>query len=153
MAYCHHAPALKLCGELAPSDLADLQIRIYSDSDWAGDGSTSKSTSGIWLELYSPSSGRSMPISWAAVLQPSSASSTAEAETTSASYGMRRESIPVQVLLEAVIGVRVPIRHQIDNSQAKLAIERGYSKRLRHLQRTQRVCVGLLHESLQDPSY
>ena len=57
----------------------------------------------------------------------------------------------MQVLLEAVIGVRVPIRHQLDNSQAKLAIERGYSKRLRHLQRTQRVCIGLLHESLHDP--
>ena len=39
----------------------------------------------------------------------------------------------------------------IDNNQAISAITKGYSKKLRHLARTQRVCIGLLNECLNDP--
>ena len=40
---------------------------------------------------------------------------------------------------------------QIDNTQAISAITKGYSKKLRHLARTQRVCIGLLNDLLRDP--
>ena len=40
---------------------------------------------------------------------------------------------------------------KIDNNQCLSAIAKGYSKKLRHIGRTQRVCVGLLHELTQDP--
>ena len=83
-------------------------------------------------------------------MQTSTASATAEAETVAASHAMRRESIPIQILLEEVLGRRLSIVHKIDNMQAITAITKGYSKKLRHLQRTQRVGIGLLNECIND---
>ena len=64
---------------------------------------------------------------------------------------MRRESLPIQLLLEATLGKRLQILHHMDNTHAITAIKKGYSKKLRHLQRTHRVCIGLLHECSEDP--
>ena len=55
------------------------------------------------------------------------------------------------MLLEEMLGVRVPIRCRIDNSQAITAINKGYSKKLRYLQRCHRVALGALHELVTDP--
>ena len=82
--------------------------------------------------------------------ETSTASATAEAETVAASHALRREAIPLQILLEAMLGKRVKIVHRIDNMQALSAIEKGYSKKLRHLARTQRVCIWLLNECTHD---
>ena len=38
-----------------------------------------------------------------------------------------------------------------DNTAAILAIRKGYSPALRHLPRTQRICLGSLNEMLCDP--
>ena len=40
---------------------------------------------------------------------------------------------------------------QVDNTQAIAAVERGYSKKLRHLQRTHRISIGVMHECITDP--
>ena len=64
---------------------------------------------------------------------------------------MRRESLPIQLLLEATLGKRLQILRHIDNTQAITAIKKGYSTKLRHLQRTHRVCIELLHECSEDP--
>ena len=68
-----------------------------------------------------------------------------------ASHAMRREAIPIQLLLEESLGVRPPIDHHIDNLQAIAAIRKGYSKKLRQLRRTQRVAIGVLNECVNDP--
>lgn len=64
---------------------------------------------------------------------------------------MRRESIPIQILLEEATGRKTNIIHNIDNTPAITAIEKGYSKKLRHLSRTHRCSIGLLHECANDP--
>ena len=61
MGYARREQNKVLHGELAPGDLNGVVINIYADADWNGDGETSKSTTGFWFELYSPSSGRSWP--------------------------------------------------------------------------------------------
>ena len=43
------------------------------------------------------------------------------------------------------------IRCRVDNTQAISAVEKGYSKKLRPLPRTQRVCIGSLNELVSDP--
>ena len=53
--------------------------------------------------------------------------------------------------MEALLGKRLDILHHIDNLQTLSAVEKGYSKKLRHLSRTQRVGVGLLHECTNNP--
>ena len=150
MSYCSFNSELVLKGKLSPNDLHEVRIVPYSDADWSGDASTTKSTTGIWVELEAPTSGNTWPLSWGATLQTSTASATAEAETVAASHVFRREAIPIQILFEQMLGKRLDIVLQIDNMQAISAIEKGYSKKLRHLLRTQRVCIGLLHECLND---
>ena len=38
----------------------------------------------------------------------------------------------------------------VDNTQALSSAKKGYSKRLRYLQRTHRVSLGVLHDLLED---
>ena len=57
----------------------------------------------------------------------------------------------MQILFEALVGKRLKINVKIDNTQALAAVKRGYSKKLRHLPRTQKVSIGVIHDILQDP--
>jgi len=150
MAYCYHNSNYVLKGTLSPKDLCDIELVPSPDADWNGDPHTTRSTTGFWLELASESSGNSWPIAWGTVQQTCSASNTAEAETVAASHVLRKEAVPVQILFEHMLGKRLNIRMKIDNSQALAAITKGYSKKLRYLARTQRVCIGLLNDLLND---
>jgi ribosomal protein L40E len=145
-AYVKYTAHLNLTGELAPSDGKDVKVRVFTDADWAGDSESTKSTNGLWIELYSPSSGRSFPLSWRSSQQTCSSSSTAEAETVSLSMGLRTEGFPTQMLFEEILGNKICLECLVDNSQAISAVRKGYSKKLRHLQRTHRVSISFLHE-------
>ncbi len=68
------------------------------------------------------------------------------------SKGLRSEALPCQLLLEAILRKRVPVEMICDNTQALAAIEKGYSKKLRALSRSQRVSIGVLHEVFRDPT-
>ena len=68
----------------------------------------------------------------------------------SASHAIRHEALPIQALLENFLGRLVRMRVGIDNTQALTAIEKGYSKRLRHLSRTHRISIGVLNELQKD---
>ena len=63
---------------------------------------------------------------------------------------MRQEGLPVQILLEEMLQKRLVLRCLIDNTKAIQAIKNGYSKRLRHLQRTHRVSIGVMHDLITD---
>ena len=82
--------------------------------------------------------------------QHTNALSSAEAEILAASGALRREALPIQQLIEACTGRRLQIEMMVDNTQAIAAAERGYSKKLRHLNRTHRVAIGVVHECLTD---
>ena len=140
----------ELAGCRSPDDRDHTTLEMYSDADWNGDGSTTKSTDGCWVEL-SGLDGRIFPIVWRATRQTFTSSSSAESETVGASKGIRQEAIPIQALLERLLGRKVPLRCRLDNTQAILAITRGYSKRLRSLSRTHRVSLGVLSELVNDP--
>ena len=150
-AYLLHHSEFELVGTLGPDDLDSLEIILYTDADWNGDASTSKSTSGMWVELRSEKTGNCWPAAWATSKQTATSSSTCEAETVSLSSGLRKEALPIQLLLETFLGKRLQVRCLVDNTQAIAAVKRGYSKKLRHLPRTQRVTVGVLHECCEDP--
>ncbi|CAK0819868.1 unnamed protein product [Prorocentrum cordatum] len=147
-AACTSTHVLK--GTLALADVDDLLLLTHSDADWNGDPMTSKSVAGWWIELFSPASGRSFPLSWGCSQQSSTGGCTAETETVAFSHVVRRGAIPIQMLLDEVLPRRIGIARRVDNMQTIQAATKGYSKRLRHLPRTQRVCVGMLHEMLND---
>lgn len=162
--------ALSLFAELRPSDLKSLVIRLYVDSDWAGDPDTCKSTSGLWIDLWHPESGRRWQVSWNSRAQSHSASSTAEAEVVafahgldaglakayepetviSMSAGLRQEGIPIQSLMEALLGVRLPLKVHVDNDQCIAAVRKGFSKKLRQIARTHRISLDVCHDLVED---
>ena len=136
----------ELVGKLSPLDVDDLSLDVYPDADWNGDPHTTKSTSGLFIELHAEGSDNTFPLTWKTQKQTFTGSSTAETETVSASNAIRHEGIPIQDLFEVFLGKRLPMRVKIDNTQAILVIKRGYSKKLKSLQRCHRVALGALHE-------
>ena len=148
MAYLESAGPLALQAELGPEDFEDVQLIEWSDADWAGDVEDTKSTPGMLLELYNRKTGRRWPISWAVRRQGSTSSSIALAETVAFSYTPKHEGIPMQMLLEHFLaGARRPIElvAKVDNTQCITAVHKGYSKKLKFLERTYNCSIGYFH--------
>ena len=75
---------------------------------------------------------------------------SAESEVVALSHGLRHFGLPVQDLVHEFLGERVQLVCLVDNQQAITAVKRGYSKRLRCLNRTHRIAIGSLHEIVGD---
>ena len=147
--YLRHAGQAKLKGTLSPDDLNDLVLTAWSDADWAGESEHTQSTGGLWLELTGTSSGRCWPISWGVKKQTMTASSSAESETVALSSNIRHETIPILDMLAKMLGSNVPeprMLAKVDNTQAISAVTKGFSKKLRYLERCHRCAIGVLHE-------
>ena len=130
-----------LTGTLAERDLQpdNLELRLWCDSDLAGDWFSSRSTAGVWLELASVSSGNSFPLAWFSRKGEGTSHSTPEAEFVSLALGARQELLPVSTLLNEVLGESLNIMPVIleDNEATEIIARKGYSPALRHLTRTQ----------------
>ncbi len=57
----------------------------------------------------------------------------------------------MQTLMQEMLGMLIPIVCCIDNTQAIAAMKKGYSKRLRCLNRTHRCAIGVLNEIYGNP--
>jgi hypothetical protein len=149
--FCFASPNVVLNGSMCSSDSEILELHLHADADQAGDKSTTKSTSGMWLELYAPPTtelpeARTWPVEWCSKKQVATASSTAEAETMSLSYGLRRSALSSLDLIEVYLGRKVKLIVHEDNEACIKVINKGYSPALRHLERTARCSIGFLHE-------
>ena len=149
-AYLKWTGHIALRATLAPTDLRDVHLVLWSDADWCGDAEDTKSTSGALLELYSASSGRRWPLSLAVQRQSATSSSTAEAETVALSSSARQHALPMQILLVKLLQQPIEVVAMVDNTQALIAVAKGYSKRLRFLERSHRCAIGFLHELLTE---
>ena len=87
---------------------------------------TSKSTSGLWVELVSADGLRTLPLAWLSKRQGSTASSIPEAETISMATGLKSEGLPMQDLFSAALGRRGHLRCLQDNTTAISAARAGY---------------------------
>ena len=119
---------------------------MSSDADLNGDRETSKSISGLWIELVSGNGLRTLPLAWRSKRQAFQASSTPEAETMSMVTGLKSEGLPMQDFFSAALNRTVHLRGKEDNTIAISAARAGYSPALRHLPRTERISVGVLYE-------
>jgi hypothetical protein len=154
MQYVHHNADLELVGSLSSEDLDTAVLVMSPDADLANDLETSKSTSGLWLELQSQDGHRSWPLAWRSKRQGSTASSTCEAEMISLATALKSEVLPMLELLEAALGREMRLICLEDNTQCIQAATTGYSAALRHLPRTERISVGVVHEIFESsPAY
>ena len=62
MAYIAQEHDLELVGTLAPDDIKDLVIVVWPDADWNGDPHTTRSTSGLFVELRGAKPGNCFPL-------------------------------------------------------------------------------------------
>ena len=90
-------------------------------------------------------------MTWAVRRQGATAGSTAEAETVALCSAVKQDGIPLCELLDFMLmESRRPMELicRVDNTQCLAAVRRGYSKKLRYLERTQRIAIGSVHELL-----
>ena len=62
---------------------------------------------------------------------------------------MRSELLPAQYLLQKLLRRAVNAKVMEDNNACIASVEKGYSPSLRHLPRTQKISIGMLHEMIQ----
>ena len=141
-----------LMAEMGPDDLQDCQLCLWSDADLCGDPEDTKSTSGLFLELINPKTDSRWPLAWSVKRQGATARSTAEAETVALCTGVKHDGLPMLELLDFMMnGSRQPMGLicKVDNTQALAAVHKGYSKKLKYLDRTQKCSIGSVHELIE----
>ena len=146
--YLKEASNLTLKGYLSTEDLSNVEIVAWPDADLCGDFMSTKSTSGFFMEVRGMN-GRGMPVSWGSKKQGCTAQHTAEAEVVSMASCMRSELLPAQFLLQKLLRRAVNTKVMEDNNACITSVEKGYSPSMRHLPRTQKVSIGMLHEMIQ----
>ena len=104
---------------------------------------STKGTDGFFVELAGRE-GRGFPLTWGSHKQGSTATHTAEAETKSLAHCFRQELIPLQILLQTMLGEAVDCSVKEDNAACIIAVTKRHSSILRHLKTTQRIALGHL---------
>ena len=126
--------------------LHPLDIKCYTDSDWAGDQENRKSTSGFVISIFNT------PLSFSSKTQGSIAQSSAEAELYAVASGVA-DAIFIKQLLEEIqehIGIRtfsIPDKHPVTNkpvpaitvltdstSATSLVQKMGLNRRSKHIE-------------------
>jgi hypothetical protein len=129
----------------------DLGLHFFADADFAGCGSTAKSTTGVRLAARGASS--SFPIVGHSKKQSCISHSTLEAELIAASFALRGCGIPALVLWPKLVPeIRQVVFHE--DNQAMIAVVRsGRSPTKRHTGRTRGIAVSSLRERFQQVDF
>ena len=125
-----------------------MQLVAYPDADLAGAFDTAKSTSGGLLALEGPN-GTSAVLEWYSKKQTATSHSTTEAELVSASKMLREHAIPQQILWKTMLQRSVAVRVCEDNESTIAVIASGFSPQLRHIAKTHRISLSVVHEACQ----
>ncbi len=150
--YMAHTVGFRLCGTVAPADVASVRLVAYPDADLAGAYDTAKSTSGGLLALEGPC-GTTAILEWYSKKQTATSHSTMEAEFVSASKMLREHAIPQQILWEVMLKRPVAMTVCEDNESTIAVIESGFSPQLRHLAKTHRISLSVVHDICQPENH
>ena len=122
---------------------------MFVDAGFCGDDEDGYSTSGGWIQLTGPST--QFPLAWLSKKQSTVARSTTEAETVALSYVLYEEGLPMLELWEQLLNRKIRLRVRENNEVTAKIVLAAYSKRLRHLRRTQKIHLAPLSEKLNQP--
>ena len=128
-------------------DRNELVVTGHTDSDWAGDLSTRKSTSGMVLFATGPNGTKSI-IEYGAKLQTFVARSSGEAEVVALSRCLAQCGVSVQLLLGSFSKYKPRLEVFCDSEVAIRAILAGSSAQMRYIQKTQAVHLAWLRQLL-----
>ena len=143
MFYIYHHVDDALTGYIGDNS-DDLDLGVYVDADHGGDVLDVRAASGAIVVLMGSETW--FPFAVLCKRQTSSSNGTTEAETVAMSHILRHEAIPLQQIWELLLGR--PVRMEIfeDNEGIITVVENGYSPALRHLSKTQKCSIDLLHD-------
>ena len=113
---------------------------------FAGSREDTKSTSGGFLALVGENTF--FPLSWSSRKQTATSKSTAESEMVSLSNNLFDEGIPMLNLWQTITGCETMLRIKEDNEATIKIARKGFSPKLRCIQRTHRVNLGAIHEEI-----
>ena len=127
----------------------DLYLTLYVDADFCGDFDDTKSTTGAVLVLTGPND-TFMPLAWICKKQTATSRSTTEAEIVALAFALFSEALPTIGLWELILGRPVKLVIMEDNEATIKIAKAGYSLKLRHLTRHQKVNIGTIAEVLDN---
>ena len=120
-------------------------IEIYVDADHAGCPDTSRSTTG-WVIFTKQKESYSL-LDWSSRRQQAVSRSTAEAEIV-AGGDCLQYATGYHDVLERLFHAALPVQMWTDYEAARLAYTNGYSRKLRHMRKHQRVSAAFVKEGL-----
>ena len=143
MCYLYRSKGYTLQGHIGdPPEL--LKLCLYTDADHCSGIEHTKSTSGMFLSIEGPNT--SWPIAWGSKRQAATARSTTAAEMIS--LGSGRSTASTRLILNR----QVMLECFQDNSAVIQIVAAGYSPKLRHLTKTEKIELGSAYEVFEDPS-
>jgi len=131
--------------------MEDLRLELYTDSDFAGDLETMRSTSGVFLVLVGRNSF--FPLHATSKRQSCVSHSTTEAEIVAADLGHRVTGLPALCLWDTLFQRKVECHSMEDNSAMIRILETGKNPQLRYMGRTHKVNVAWLAEVIKEKSF
>lgn len=110
---------------------------------------TMKSHTGIYLCVMS-SDGTMFPVSWTSRRQQCVSKSTTESEIVALHDGLYSDAIPVQTVLQMVFKRSIPLIIHEDNMACIQILRAGYSARLKAMNRTHKLSIAAISETIND---
>ena len=143
VSYIHSTLSHRMIGYVG-DDLAQVQVHVYADADFAGDPSSKRSTTGVHMTLRGPHT--CFPINGQSKRQECVSHSTPEAEIVAADWALRREGIPMLDMWDVLVGRGHRVIFHDDNESMIKVCRTGKNPTTRHLLRTHGVSVAWLKE-------
>jgi hypothetical protein len=150
VSYIASTPDLVMEGKFVHDDAGKLHLGVFADSDFAGDPTSSRSTSGSWVGLIGPG-GSKLPLAWHSRRQTCTSHSTPEAECVAVNCALRTLGLPLMSLM-SFFDKRIGASLYEDNTTCATIVDRGHSAALIHMDRTHRVSLSWVAEVLQSQS-
>jgi hypothetical protein len=129
--------------KLQPVELIEWFIKVYSDSDWAGDKDSRKSVSGDMIFV------NGVLVGWRSKSQQCISLSSTEAEMYALTEAIKDVPFLVQLLLFMEVKIKLPVEVKVDNMGAIYMSENSTpSSRTRHADIRQKFTANLQDKGL-----
>ena len=125
----HHSKRNRRIGSIG-DELFELRLGLFTDANYAGDNATMKSTSGVFLALYGPTSF--FPLDYQCRMQKTVCMNTTEAETAAFILGLKAIGLPALDLWNVILDRDVTIDMFQDNQSTMRVLLTGKSPQLKH---------------------
>ena len=146
--YINSSADLKQVGFIGDSP-DKLTLRLFVDSDFAGDRRDMKSTSGVMLTLWGPHSF--FPLGSICKKQTAMSNSSSEAEMIAMHLGLRKMGYPAldlwDLVMKSVTGKKMSFEVWEDNQTCAAIVRTGKTNELRHVHRVHGVNICALHDA------